>query len=83
MSPKSKNYAVSEKDHDDFMDMKLALFGNEEAGEIGMVKKVDAMYDVFASLAFMGKFAAWAAVVLGGGATIWVTIWHFLTRQIK
>jgi hypothetical protein len=55
----------------DIRDLQAALFGNKDTGEIGMVQKVDKMYEVFSALMFLGKIATWCAVILAGIGAAW------------
>jgi hypothetical protein len=60
-----------------------ALIGNKELGELGIAKKVDMMWTVFAGLTLFGKAAAWLAVVLAGAGAAWEAMIHFLRTPIK
>jgi hypothetical protein len=55
----------------DIRDLQKALFGDKDKGEMGMVQKVDAMYEVFSALMFIGKIATWIAIVLAGVGAAW------------
>jgi len=60
-----------------------ALFGNDKIGELGMVHKVDRMFEVFSGMIFIGKIATWLAVILAGVGAVWEFVVHFLKSPAR
>lgn len=60
-----------------------ALFGDEQVGEIGMVKKMDEVWGLLIGISFIGKMATWLAVVAAGVGAAWGVITHFFKSATK
>ena len=60
-----------------------ALFGNDKIGELGMVHKVDRMFEVFSGFTFVGKVATFLAIIIGSVYGVFESVVRILKSPIK
>ena len=76
-------------EHADFrasiLDIHHALKGDPMTGDIGLVKKVDAMFEAWTSIIWLGKGIGTLAIFFAAVGTVFATFWqpikHFITRK--
>ena len=63
----------------------VALFGNKDTGELGVVEKTNEIYQILSAFRLFGKAVMWIALVLGSIGTAFAAFWepvkHFLTGK--
>jgi hypothetical protein len=55
-------------------DVHLALFGDPDTGQKGMVAMTKEMYEAWSAILWLGKIITWIAIILAGIGASWTLI---------
>lgn len=74
---------MNEQQISDLQDMKKALYGNPETGELGIVQMTKEMYQAWSAIIWFGKAVTALAVFCAAIGTAWVAFGGLIKRILQ